>query len=277
MKQPLKRVPAAGLGPLFLALGRLGSRAAFDAIEVRARAIVFAPHPDDEVLGCGGTIALKKAAGAEVRVVVMTDGRASHAGLIDADSLIRMRRDEAARAAPHLGLDAADYRFLDFEDDCLRDHAEQARLQVVELLVAFGPAQVFVPHRRDRLSDHVATFEIVRSALDGLGTPVTMFEYPVWLWHTWPWTTGKPHSGSGVRAALRLLRDVAELAFGCRAHVDVRAVLQRKQAALAEYGSQVRRFQADPRWPVLSDVSDGAFLGRFETDLEVFRETRFLR
>ena len=40
----------------------------------RSRILVLAPHMDDEVFGCGGTLALAAAAGSEVRVVFITDG-----------------------------------------------------------------------------------------------------------------------------------------------------------------------------------------------------------
>ncbi len=45
-----------------------------------ARAVMVAPHPDDEVLAVGGLLALLARAGAEVRVVAVTDGTASDGG-----------------------------------------------------------------------------------------------------------------------------------------------------------------------------------------------------
>ncbi|MEZ6086390.1 MAG: PIG-L family deacetylase [Phycisphaerae bacterium] len=56
------------------------------------RAIVFSPHQDDEVLGCGGTIIKKIEQGADVHIVFMTNGRRSHAGHMEIDALIEMRR-----------------------------------------------------------------------------------------------------------------------------------------------------------------------------------------
>lgn len=237
--------------------------------------MVFAPHPDDEVLGCGGTIALKARAGADIQVVVMTDGRTSHAEFIDEPTLIRMRRLEALEAASRLGLASDAYTFLDVEDQCLCQHAERIERQVLELLRSFSPQQVFVPHRLDRLSDHVATFAIVASALRKYDQRVTLLEYPVWLWNNWPWTAHLRREDPRRVRLQRMLRDGFSLAFGCSTRVDVRSVLKHKMYALDAYRSQVQRHQGNPQWPILSDVSDGAFLDRFLTGWEVFRRTRY--
>ena len=245
-------------------------------LSASARTLVFAPHPDDEVLGCGGTIALKVMAGAPVQVVIMTDGRASHARFVDAATLIQMRRAEAIEASKGLGLDPSDYVFLDFEDNRLREHAAQAQQRVADILRGFEPEQVFVPHRRDRLPDHVATFEIVASAVRAHDKPVTLLEYPVWLWNSWPWSANLPRGRSVLSGVPMLFRDGAELAIGCNTRIDIRPVLQRKLDALAQYRSQVQRQQDDPRWPILSDVSGGSFLECFRAGVEVFRRTEHL-
>jgi LmbE family N-acetylglucosaminyl deacetylase len=44
--------------------------------DLPSRVLVFAPHPDDEVLGCGGALALHARRGDHVRVVVVSDGGA---------------------------------------------------------------------------------------------------------------------------------------------------------------------------------------------------------
>lgn len=238
-----------------------------------AAALVFAPHPDDEVLGCGGTIALKALAGASLCVAIMTDGRTSHSRFVDAPTLVAMRRAEALDAAGHLGLDPAGHVFLDFEDGRLRDNAEAARRRVGDLLREHEPEQVFVPHRRDRLADHVATFEIVTAAVREFGRPVTLFEYPVWLWNGWPWTPAESSLRRRLTEMPRVVRDACALAFGCRTRVDIRSVLPRKTDALAQHRSQVERRNGDPRWPILSDVSEGAFVSRLLQPTEVFRKT----
>lgn len=45
-----------------------------------ARAVIVAPHPDDEILGCGGVLQLLHAAGRSLLLISITDGTASHPG-----------------------------------------------------------------------------------------------------------------------------------------------------------------------------------------------------
>jgi LmbE family N-acetylglucosaminyl deacetylase len=263
----LRRAAAASLR----ALGR-GSRGVSTLPDVRAPAIVFAPHPDDEALGCGGTIALKALAGATVKVAIMTDGRTSHAAFMDAATLVRTRREEALAASRSLGLSPSDYRFLDFEDTRLRHSTETAVRRVIQLLDEFQPRQVFVPHRRDRIPDHIATFNVVAAAIRAHGKPMTAFEYPVWLWNTWPWAATRPSLRQILRAP-DLVRDIAANAFGCDVHVDIASVRQRKLDALAQYRSQMARPPGSPEWPIMADVANGTFLACFESSQEIFRRT----
>jgi LmbE family N-acetylglucosaminyl deacetylase len=90
------------------------------------RILVVAPHPDDEVLGCGGLIATAVRQGAMVRVVFLTsgDGYPAAATLLcrstpkadDFLALGRMRMEEARRAAHALGLSDTDLVFLGYPD-----------------------------------------------------------------------------------------------------------------------------------------------------------------
>jgi LmbE family N-acetylglucosaminyl deacetylase len=267
------KLPRDSLTKALLAGGQWLSSDDAQDLSTGARTLVFAPHPDDEVLGCGGTIALKAAAGADVQIVIMTDGRTFHARFVDAPTLTRVRRHEALEAATHIGLASAAYTFLDYEDQQLHLHAEQAQRQVLELLRRFNPQQVFVPHRHDRLEDHVATFSIVSSALRTHKGRAALLENPVWLWNSWPWTEDLRQEDPKLVRVQRMLRDGVELAFGCSTRVDIRPVLQRKLDALSAYRSQMQRKEDVPDWPILADVSGGAFLARFLTGTEVFRRT----
>lgn len=267
----VRRLVANGL----LAVNRLISSTRSTPGTGNASALVFAPHPDDEVLGCGGIIALKAQAGARVKVVIMTDGRASHNALIDAGELTRIRRAEAQEAARQLGI-TEDYVFLDFEDQRLVEHRDEACDRVREIISRFQPDEIYVPNRRDGITDHYETNRIVQRAVDRVGEPVAVFEYPVWLWNGWPWTADNARRPQGmVRGALQVVSDVAEIVFASRSRVDVGAVLGRKRAALAAYRSQMERLNGCPDWPVLSDVAGGEFLRCFESGVEIFRRTDY--
>lgn len=73
--------------------------------------VVFAPHPDDETLGCGGTIAKKVREGFNVYIVFITDGRNSHRNVLNIyenpspEELKFIRRNEAIYATSILGID----------------------------------------------------------------------------------------------------------------------------------------------------------------------------
>jgi LmbE family N-acetylglucosaminyl deacetylase len=241
----------------------------------RPRALVFAPHPDDEVLGCGGTIARKVREGAHVRVVFMTDGAASHRGLIEPEELVRMRRSEAHAAGAALGLTAAHLVFLDFPDHDLASFRAQAVERVAALLREDAPQEIYVPHHGDRLPDHVDTFDVVNRALASVESELEVFEYPIWLWNAWPWTQGRPRGGKGfARYLASSAADIVRLVFRCRARVSIRDTAAQKRRALQAYASQVARRHGDQNWPILGDVSNGEFLACFDRDAEVFQYSR---
>ena len=64
----------------------------------RDRVVVVAPHPDDETLGCGGTMAQHAAAGDQVEVLIVTDGGASRARGLPRPDMAHRRALEAKRA-----------------------------------------------------------------------------------------------------------------------------------------------------------------------------------
>jgi LmbE family N-acetylglucosaminyl deacetylase len=70
--------------------------------------MVIAPHPDDETLGCGATIARGVLAEREVRMVIVADCRHSHqSAVITPEALAQLRRAEVVEAYRILGLPAA--------------------------------------------------------------------------------------------------------------------------------------------------------------------------
>ena len=86
-----------------------------------SRIVVLAPHPDDDVLGCGGTLAKQVVTGASVSVVYLTDGRKGDPTFASEDDLVKERQREAVAAAAVLGIE--DVAFLGARDQELRASA----------------------------------------------------------------------------------------------------------------------------------------------------------
>lgn len=226
--------------------------------------MVFAPHPDDETLGCGGTILCKGDWGATVRIVFMTDGAASHPGLIPADQLARLRQGEAMAATASLGVPAQDVTWLGFPDAGLAHHHAQAVAQVAALLSQHRPPQIFVPYPKQEHPDHIAAHAIVVQALAEAGLSAWLCQYPIWFLKRWPFVKDQPpeQHASPERPDLNPLAE-----FNLR--VDLGAIAGRKRAAMAEHKTQMSRRDGNPAWHTLGDISDGDFLESF-FDAELF-------
>lgn len=122
--------------------------------------VVLAPHMDDEVLACGGTIALLPRP-ERVHVIYATDGSRSPAPEIPGRhprpaGLDELRRRESRSALAELGVPAANLHFLDLPDGGLRRRGESLERALAATLEAIRPQHVFAPFRYDRHPDHLA-------------------------------------------------------------------------------------------------------------------------
>ncbi len=242
--------------------------------ELRAPAIVFAPHQDDETLGCGGTVAHKRRLGVAVCIVYMTDGADANGnralGFMPPERLRRTRHGEALRACAELGVAARDVHFLDFPDGALAEHADEAAGAVAALLARVRPREVYVPYRHDGHPDHDATNAIVGTAL-AQGAPVMVNEYPVWCWNRWPLTARQVgRTRNPLRRLRRRLRALVFLYRSFRFRVRIADVLDTKRAALAAHRSQTTQLVTDARWLRLQEIEGGDWLNCFFQSHELF-------
>jgi LmbE family N-acetylglucosaminyl deacetylase len=235
-------------------------------------AVVFAPHPDDETLGCGGTILKKTGAGAEVTIVVMTDGGASHRDFMEPDRLREIREAEAVEASLRLGVPAASVHLLGFADRGLGEARPEAAERVADLLRAVRPGEIYVPYEHDTPADHRVTRAVVLEASRCLDE-VVVYEYPVWFWFHWPWVAYPVNNRRDVPRITRdTTRSVARLLQHLSSAVYIGDVLEQKRNALDAYKSQMTRLVNDGRWARLEDVAGGEFLALFFEPYELFRE-----
>ena len=144
--------------------------------------VIFAPHPDDETLGCGGLIAKRVMEGCSVFVVFMTDGRyaLTPMGITSDPSPLEMkeiRKREALRALGILGIRNKDAFFLDFEDTMLKKYKMEVYRRIVHILKDINPSEVFFPQRKEYHIDHQITNMIVEEAVRNSKLNVIKYQY----------------------------------------------------------------------------------------------------
>lgn len=245
-------------------------------------ALIFAPHQDDETLGCGGTILRKRQLGSSVGIAFLTDGRHSHRGLMDPDELQRIRRQEAIAAAGQLQVGSEDVTFFDFPDGDLSSYQGEAIDRVTDLLRSMQPQmpqQVFIPYYREPLMviDHLYTHQVVMAALKRVQFQGEILEYPVWYWAQYPWVSLYERSGHPVRdlknslkTLNRTLRSMPNPWKDFQVRVDIGDQLPQKQVALDEHRSQMTSFIDDPNWFTLYQVYGGDWIIRSLQPYELF-------
>lgn len=241
--------------------------------ELKADAIVFAPHPDDETLGCGGTIITKLAAGARIHIVFMTDGGGSHSGRIAKTTLAMLRNKEALAATHALGIEPSNVHFLLAPDGQLADQALETTDKVKAILCEIEPHQIFVPYAADRLPDHVATNQIVLAAIASLGMSPTILEFPVWFWNFWPHMRQSGVKPGNLKVEIRnTLIFTAQALRHFDRRVNIQQTLKQKLEALSCHETQMTRLDDNSEWGILADVADGDFLRCLTSRYEYFRK-----
>ncbi len=151
----------------------------------RGRALVLVPHPDDDVIGCGGTASLHALQGDPVRIVVVYDGAAGDpdgkfGAELDGQSLVERRQSEARAGGVCLGL--SDYEFWGYpeghepDDAMFRAGAER----IAALVREWKPDFVYAPWIGEQHLDHHILARIARVGVRLAGFEGRAFGYEVW-------------------------------------------------------------------------------------------------
>lgn len=172
------------------------------------RVLVVAPHPDDEVCGCGGALLRHLAAGDAVTLVYVTDGRRSRALGLTAEAMAARRQQEAAACAAVLGVSA--WLWLGLPEWDWTVEALTPRL--LALLDQVKPDVIYAPSRVDFHPEHWKTAHALALALA-----------------QWPWHPRLRVVALQVPLGASLTNVVS----------STRAVQAQQQAAIAAHASQV--------------------------------------
>lgn len=154
-------------------------------IKTRGRILIVAPHPDDEVIGCGGLIAQLVSEGRTPHIIIMTGGEGSHRSCcLTSDNDIKTARRRLTRHALNiLGVKEEYIHELDFPDGGISaTHPEADKLSC--LISKISPDIIFVPHWGEGWPDHVNTAEIIK---DMVSANTHIYEYCVWMWYYNVW------------------------------------------------------------------------------------------
>ena len=179
--------------------------------------LVVAPHPDDEMFGCGGTIARHRATGDHVEVVIVTRGIAE----LWPDEVIEQTRREARAANEFLAVKRV--HFLDFPAPKL-DQVPMHLLadSIRKVVLDVRPHVLYVPHRGDIHHDHKAV-------------------------HGAACVAARPDAGFGVERILSYETPsetewaaAGDDAFTPNVFVDISPYLDQKIEAVSHYRSQLR-------------------------------------
>jgi N-acetylglucosamine malate deacetylase 1 len=140
--------------------------------------LLVAPHPDDEVIGAGGTLRKHVEVGDEVHVLFVTDGGKGGGGAGRLSSGIAARRRREAEAACAV-LGCAGAEFLGASDGAF--HADVGLVDAVRQVIdRRRPRLVYAPGFEERHRDHLLTAALVASAWLTGGGDWTVCAYEVW-------------------------------------------------------------------------------------------------
>lgn len=202
--------------------------------------LVVTAHPDDEVLGCGGTIAKLVNEGSSVNVASLADGVFSREGNDSEQSkALDLRRLATKRACEIIGVESV--TFGDFPDNRMDSVSLLTIVKEVEDLVnKYNPDTIFTHHGGDLNIDHQLVHEAV-------------------------FTASRPQKGSSIKTLLFFevpsstewqLPGRSPL-FAPNWFVDISSTIERKIRALEVYSEELRA------WPHPRSIKGVEYLARW--------------
>ena len=141
--------------------------------------LVISPHPDDEAIGCGGTICKHIAEGDSVDVIFLTSGEKGGHGKTEEETII-VREQEIKGAAAILKLNHIEcWREPDGNFEATPTNVSR----LIEKIIATNVQIIYVTHEQEEHPDHIAAALLVKQAIDQL--PDNLLPPTVWMYEVW--------------------------------------------------------------------------------------------
>jgi len=184
--------------------------------------IVVAPHADDEIIGCGATMAKHISLGDEVVVIIATNASRGAPELFSSSDVQNIR-NEALKAHQLVGV--KETIFLDFPAPALNAFPEyKISLELSKVFQEFKPTHLYLPHPGDIHQDHKAVYRAALVAARPQGQNVIKNIYCYETLSETEWTP------------------MQERSFVPNHFVDVTDVFHKKEEAMSCFKSQIKIF-----------------------------------
>jgi LmbE family N-acetylglucosaminyl deacetylase len=149
-----------------------------DSLKIK-KALVLAPHPDDDCFGCAGAMSQIMQKQGEVTVAYFCDGSG---GIKESEKgrnkeLIQIRKKEAKLSGDILGL--KEQMFFGYKDGALVASVTAVRA-IVSLIKRVQPDIIFIPSFLDNHPDHRAANDILVKALAKIDLPMEIWAFEIW-------------------------------------------------------------------------------------------------
>lgn len=186
------------------------------------RIIVVAPHADDEIIGCGATIAKHIEQGDEVVIIIATNASMGASELFSKED-IQQVREEALEAHKLLGV--KETVFLEFPAPALNAYPEyKISLELSKVFQRFCPTHLYLPHPGDIHQDHKAIYRASLVAARPQGADKIN---KIYCYETLSETEWTP---------------MQERPFVPNHFIDVTSVFHKKEEAMKCFKSQIKTF-----------------------------------
>ncbi|MCX6810328.1 MAG: PIG-L family deacetylase [Candidatus Berkelbacteria bacterium] len=140
------------------------------------RVLVLAPHPDDDVLGCGGLLKSLSESGSNIKIIYFTDGSRGNREAKFSENLIAERENEAIEAGKVLKV--FEQKFLRLPHNALKSSIDLAA--IIRKEIEFDkPDLILAPSLEEPHPDHLAVLEALNISLKNYSDGLNIWLYEV--------------------------------------------------------------------------------------------------